>query len=117
MCEGVGMGEGEGEGEKEEPSEAKMIRWLNMHLHQPFILQAVLLQAVCSVTDGWIGPFPVSCSSLTTLLVSFSVGCAFGGVSAPLESWVSCAFSLVWRKDRKNMSIVKNIYHIYRMHS
>ncbi len=43
MCEGVGMGEGEGEGEKEEPSEAKTIRRLNMHLHQPFVLRAVLL--------------------------------------------------------------------------
>ena len=38
MCEGVGMGEGEGEGEKEEPSEAKLIRQPNIHLHQPFIL-------------------------------------------------------------------------------
>ncbi len=88
------MGEGEGEGEKEEPSEAKSIRQPNMHLHQPFILWAVLLWAVHSMMDGWIGPFPVSCSSSASLLVSFSVRCIWWGFSTTGIMGILCL--LLW---------------------
>ena len=96
-CVWVGMGEGEGEGEKEEPSEAGSIRQPNMHLHRPFILWAVLLRAVRSMTDGWIGPFPVSCSSSASLLVSFSVRCIWWGFSTTGIMGILCL--LLWVRN------------------